>query len=290
MTLETIRVDANGMTFECLTAGTNGPLALCLHGFPDTAHTWRHLLPALADAGYRAVAPFTRGYAPSEVPADGRYQTAALALDANALHEALGGDREAVLIGHDWGALTAYSAAAAAPERWRREVAAAVPPPAAMATALTTYSQLTRSWYMFFFQNVLADFVVPANDLEFIAELWADWSPGYDATADMAWVRESLGTPENLTAALAYYRTTFGTVASDPELDALAATWPSVPSQPTLYLHGTDDGCIGAEFEHGAADTLAPGSRSVRIAGAGHFAQVERPEEFNRLVLDFIGQ
>ena len=79
-------------TFAYLTTGGSGPLALCLHGFPDTAHTWRHLAPRLAAAGYRAVAPFTRGYAPTAVPADGLYQTGALAADANALHDALGGD------------------------------------------------------------------------------------------------------------------------------------------------------------------------------------------------------
>ncbi len=83
-------VEANGLRFGYVEAGS-GPLALCLHGFPDTAHTWRHLLPALADAGYHAVAPFMRGYAPTEVPADGAFQTGALAADANALHEAFGG-------------------------------------------------------------------------------------------------------------------------------------------------------------------------------------------------------
>src|SRR3954464_8939253 len=84
------------------------PLALCLHGFPDSAYTWRHLLPMLADAGYRAVAPFMRGYAPTEVPADGRYQTAVLSEDALALHDELGGDQQGVIVGHDWGAPATY--------------------------------------------------------------------------------------------------------------------------------------------------------------------------------------
>ena len=75
------RATANDVDFAYLEEGT-GPLALCLHGFPDTAWTYRFLLPALAGAGFRAVAPFMRGYAPTAVPADGRYQTAALALDA----------------------------------------------------------------------------------------------------------------------------------------------------------------------------------------------------------------
>src|SRR6202142_4660553 len=93
-------VTANGLQFGVLEAGS-GPLALCLHGFPDTAHTWRYLLPALGDAGFHAVAPWMRGYAPTQIPADGRYQTGALAADACALHEVLGGDERAVIIGHD---------------------------------------------------------------------------------------------------------------------------------------------------------------------------------------------
>src|SRR3954469_14203928 len=98
------RTEVGGVDLAYLEAG-EGPLALCLHGFPDTAHTWRHLLPELAGAGFRAVAPFLRGYAPTEVPADGRYQTGALAADAIALHEALGGGSDAVIVGHDWGAM-----------------------------------------------------------------------------------------------------------------------------------------------------------------------------------------
>ena len=127
-------VTANGLEFRYLSAG-DGPLALLLHGFPDTAHTWRHLLPALAGAGFRAVAPWTRGYAPTQVPADGDYTVAALAADANALHDALGGGPDAVLVGHDWGAITAYGAAALEPDRWRRVVTMAVPPPAVGATS-----------------------------------------------------------------------------------------------------------------------------------------------------------
>src|SRR5687768_14216442 len=122
------RIEANGLLFGYLEAGPHdGPLALCLHGFPDSAWTWRHLLPDLAHAGYRAVAPFMRGYAPTEVPADGRYQSGALVADACALHEALGGDGRAVILGHDWGAIATYGAAAHQPDRWSKVVAGAVP-------------------------------------------------------------------------------------------------------------------------------------------------------------------
>ena len=123
-------VTANGVDFAYLHAGDPAaPLALCLHGFPDSAHGWRHLLPALADAGYHAVAPFQRGYAPTAVPADGRYQSGVLGVDANALHEALGGGADAVIIGHDWGASGTHAAAVLAP-------AALLPPCAASAAAV----------------------------------------------------------------------------------------------------------------------------------------------------------
>jgi pimeloyl-ACP methyl ester carboxylesterase len=121
-------VRANGLEFGLLAAGS-GPLALCLHGFPDTAHTWRHLLPALAGAGFHAVAPFMRGYAPTAVPADGVYQLGALIADAVALHEALGGGGDAVLIGHDWGAEAAGQDDQPGDRRLgRRDAGATVPP------------------------------------------------------------------------------------------------------------------------------------------------------------------
>jgi pimeloyl-ACP methyl ester carboxylesterase len=135
-------VRANGLDFEVLEFGA-GPLALCLHGFPDSPHTWRHLLPALAAAGFHAVAPFMRGYAPTAIPADG-CSVAALVADACGLHDALAGDQRAVIIGNDWGADAAYGAAAYAPERWRRVVTLGQPPAASDARLNSDYDQLRR--------------------------------------------------------------------------------------------------------------------------------------------------
>ena len=144
MEIQQDSVKANGLTFGALTCGESGPLALCLHGFPDCAHTFRHLLPGLAAAGFRAVAPWLRGYAPTGIPENGDFSIATLAADANALHDALGGDSDAVLIGHDWGAEAAYGAAAHAPHRWRRLVTLAVPPAALDEVLYGDYEQLKR--------------------------------------------------------------------------------------------------------------------------------------------------
>jgi len=284
------RTTANDVEFAYLESGS-GPLALCLHGFPDSAWTYRHLLPALADAGFRAVAPFMRGYAPTSVPADGRYQTAALGLDACRLHEALGGGDDAVVIGHDWGAMATYIAANHEPDRWRRVVTMAVPPAGAVAGGFMQYRQLKKSWYMFFFQHGLADVVVGMDDLAFIDGLWADWSPGYDGTEDIAHVKDALRDPANLAAALGYYRATLGGVGVDPVLDAVQAAGGNVTPQPTLYLHGRTDGCMGVEIAEAAAPFLtSEGSRLEIVDGAGHFLHVEKPAEVNALIVDFVSQ
>lgn len=283
-------VSANGVEFAYLSAGQPGnPLALCLHGFPDSAHGWRHQLPALAEAGYHAVAPFQRGYAPTSVPADGLYQTGALATDANALHEALGGGADAVILGHDWGASGTHGAVVLAPERWAKVVTMAVPPGPAMAMAfITNLAQVQRSWYMFFFQHGLSDMVVPANDLAFIDMLWSQWSPGYAAEADLANVKAALREPANLTAALGYYRATLGDGLKSPALDAAQAATQGWATQPHLYLHGRNDGCIGVEVAEAAA-AMAPPNVTVEIVDdAGHFLHLEQPAIVTARILEFL--
>ena len=284
-------VHANGVDFTYLELG-DGPLALCLHGFPDTPHSYRHLLPALAGAGFRAVAPWMRGYAPTSVPADGHYQTGALATDALALHDALGGDGDAVLIGHDWGATAVYPAANHAPERWAAVVAMSVPHPAAIGGFLFDYRQVRRSSYMFIFQHPLAEAIVQADDFGFIDGLWGDWSPGLDdeeARAATAEVKEALREPENLSAALGYYRATLGGVGLDPRYDEIQAAGARPVTIPALYLHGTDDGCFDAAYAEQSAGFLQhERSRVQLVQGAGHFLQLDQPDEVNRLVIDFL--
>jgi pimeloyl-ACP methyl ester carboxylesterase len=271
-------VEADGLTFGVLACGNTGPLALCLHGFPDSAHTYRHLLPDLAAAGFRAVAPWSRGYAPTDIPPDGDFSIGRLAADANALHEALDGDNDAVLIGHDWGAMTSYVAGAVAPQRWRRMVTMAVPPPKTASGAFMSYRQLKRSFYIFLFQTGLAP-VVGMDDLAFIDGLWADWSPGYDAGGDLPSVKDALREEGNLMAAIGYYRAMF-----DPHGTPSSSDF----AQPTLYLHGDNDGAFGVEGVAGAAEELPAESRVEIVPGTGHFLHLEKPVAINQKVVDWV--
>ena len=282
-------VRANGLSFATLEAG-DGPLVLCLHGFPDHARSFRHQLPALAAAGFRAVAPFMRGYAPTDVPADGPYQTAALAQDAVALIEALGYTRAAVF-GHDWGAVGAYGAAVLAPERVARLITAAVPHGAAFPSALlANYDQQRRSWYMFFFQTPFADAAVPFADFRFLERLWQDWSPGWDYPAEeMDALKKTFRQPGVPAAALGYYRATLNPLNQDPALADIQTRISLSPiSVRTLYFHGARDGCVGAELLDGMEQLFPQGLETVIVPEAGHFVHQERPEIVNRHLLEFL--
>jgi pimeloyl-ACP methyl ester carboxylesterase len=282
-------VRANGVRFATLEAG-DGPLVLCLHGFPDQARSFRHQLPALAAAGFRAVAPYMRGYAPTEIPADGRYQTAVLALDAIELIAALGYS-SAHIFGHDWGAIAAYGAAIRAPQKVTKLITAAVPHgPSVLSAFLESYDQQRRSWYMFFFQTPFAEPAVAHDDFRFIERLWQDWSPGWAYPAEeMEALKATFRSPGVLQAALGYYRQTLNPASQDPALAELQTTISMSPvAAPTLVFHGARDGCMGVELLDGMEALFPNGLRKAVIRDAGHFVHQEKPEEVNRLLIDFL--
>ena len=286
------RVEARGLEFAYLEAGPpDGPLALMFHGFPDSAWTWRQLMPELAAAGYHAVAPWLRGYAPTAIPADGHYQSGALAADAVALHEALGGTSDAVIIGHDYGAMATYGAAALAPDRFRRVVTAGVPPAQAVLEGFFTFRQMKRSWYVFFFQMPVAEAFVAMDDMAIIDGLWADWSPGLDSSFYREKVKEALRDDGRLGLAISYYRALFDFESHSPDLAAAQAATAAPTPQPMLYLHGKDCGCMGAELvDDRILEVMGPGSEYEMLDDAGHFVHLDRPEYVNARILDFLSR
>jgi pimeloyl-ACP methyl ester carboxylesterase len=282
-------VTVDGLVFPYLERGA-GPLLLCLHGFPDSPRSFRYQLEGLAEAGYRVVSPFARGYARTNQR--GSYQGARFGRDVVAMISALGHD-DAVVLGHDWGASAAYAAALLSPARVKRLIAAAVPYGMGMPQALLMNpAQQRRSWYMFFFQSRLADAAVPFGDFAFIDALYRDWSPGFTLPdAEAAHLKGVLGTQGVLDAALEYYRVAFGTTRKDPALEAEESRLNADPIEvPSLYLHGRLDGCIGVEVTEGMAAFFPKGLEHVVIDGAGHFLHQEKPEAFNRAVLDFLAR
>lgn len=288
MTHKQWQLDIKGRTVHGLEAG-EGPLVLCLHGFPDQPVTFARQLDALANAGFHAVAPYMRGYHPDMLSPDDSYQTAALAREAIELIAGLG-YREATVFGHDWGAAVAALSAVLAPETVTALVTAAVPYGNKLGESfITDPAQQRRSWYMFFFQSPLAEMAVAYDELAFIRRLWNDWSPTWDFTdEDIAPVLETLQDPAVLKAALTYYRCALNPdfqKAAHAELQGRAGELIKVPS---LHLHGGEDGCIGVDMTAGMGAFFAAEFELEILPDCGHFLHREDPQTVNERLLQFL--
>jgi pimeloyl-ACP methyl ester carboxylesterase len=282
----TERIALGDVTLSYIVAG-EGPLVIAAHGFPDEPGTFRAQLPALVGAGFTVVLPTLRGYAPSSVPRSGRYEPAAVARDLLAIADHYSPDAPARIVGHDWGAVAAFALAAMAPTRVSHLVTMAVPHLRAVLPRFATRAQLRRSWYTGLFQlPVAAEIALSANDFALIERLWRDWSPGYRASADeLGAVKDAIRGREG--PVLAYYRAFFSPRAIfDPTARSLLAP----VRVPSLHLHGVDDGCVGIECVEGAERFYEAPYELVRVEGAGHFLQRERPAEVNDALLAFLGR
>ena len=194
----------------------DGTPVLLLHGFPDHNQTFRRQHAALNAAGYRTIAPMLRGYEPASQLPDNDYHILSLAEDVPALLDALEIE-SAHLVGHDWGALIVYVAAARYPERVRKLSLLAVPGVREYLAGLIQHpTQLGQSWYMFLFQlPFIAHFVFRTNDYAMIPQLWDNWSPDWRDTNDperaeiIAAAHAAFRDPGVAEAAIAYYRSLF---------------------------------------------------------------------------------
>lgn len=263
------RITANGVDFGYLESGA-GELVILAHGFPDTARTWDWLRPRIADLGYRVVAPFMRGYYPTEVPGDGSYDSDTLGRDLLALIGALG-EARAILIGHDWGASAVLSAAGLEPERVRR-VVTTIPHPATMQPSLKL---LWGVRHFFTLRQGGAAQRVAKDDFAEVDELVQRWSPTWTiprgAFDD---VKEAFKQPGCLEAALGYYRA----------LSPLPPKGHRQPIQvPGVAIAGVDDPILEPWRFHHAAPIFRAGYRVLYVPG-GHFAHREHPKAFLRAV------
>ena len=281
-------VVANGVQYAYLEAG-EGPLVLLLHGYPDNAHSWEHQLVALAAAGYRAVAPFMRGYPPTQVPPGGYYDRATLARDVAGLIDALGGGEPCHLVGQDWGAAIGYGVLGAFPRRIRRAVMLAVPHPVVIRRTLRrSPAQVIRSFHWFLFQLPwLPERLVSARNAAFLEFLWWLWSPDYRDRAHVAAIRTTMADRSVATATLAYYRAALQPSHRDPALAELYAMLDRPIEVPTRVLCGSKD--MRGRMLEDQRDLFRADYQWHIVDGAGHFLHRERPAEVNRQILDWLG-
>jgi pimeloyl-ACP methyl ester carboxylesterase len=318
--LNTRQVETNGIRMRVLEAG-KGPLVVLCHGFPELGYSWRHQLVALADAGYHAVAPDQRGYGGTDHPEAAEcYTLCHLVGDVVGLVEALG-EKEAAIVGHDWGAAVAWTCALLRPDIFRVVGLLSVPyladfwsgpPPTAAMRAMLASGHM---FYQLYFQDPgRAEADLEHNVRDSLLGMFHGASGGIPPDKQWRFVfspsenlMDTIPRPEGLPSwltkeELAYFVTAFsasGFVGGlnwyrnlDRDRELLAFLAGSKIVQPSIFIAGSDDGVIvmyAAAYQK-LAQTM-PGLRENKlIPGAGHWIQQEKPAEVNLLLISFLSE
>jgi epoxide hydrolase A/B len=304
-------VRANGIRVHIAEQGT-GPLVLLLHGFPELWYSWRHQLPALAGAGYHAVAPDLRGYGRTDAPASvPSYSIECMTQDVSELLDRLGEDK-AFIVGHDWGASIAWHLALLFPRRVRAIVALSVPfmsPPPIAPTEMLKRLFKDRFFYMLYFQEPgVAEAELETDVRRTMRLLFHATSGDGPGVAQFlhkprdAKLLDGLSEPEQLPrwlteSDLSYYTREFRRTGFRGGLNRyrnMDADWLALSEyararveQPALFLTGDRDGML-AFTNRNTIKRRVPDLRGVIVLpGCGHWIQQERPDEVNSAIIEF---
>ena len=285
---ETKMIEANRVAFEVeilrpAPGEANHKLALCLHGFPEHAHAWRHQLPMLAELGYEVWAPNLRGYGnSSRPPAVADYAIEVLMDDVAGLIDAAGRD-EVVLIAHDWGGVIAWYFAMRRLRPLAKLIILAAPHPVPALRALRQWQQLKRSWYVFFFQlpGVPEWFVRRSNAKSMIEATAAN--PQNFGEEDLAVFREQMRRPGAASAMIHYYR---ALVRGGGAWRQRRLGYPPIEI-PTLLLFGEKDVALSLETVRGTEEVVT--NLTLRtLPRVSHWIQQDVPEVTNTMIRAFL--
>lgn len=279
-----LNLQTNGITLHAVAAGPeNGPLVILLHGFPEFWYGWRYQIDALAQAGFRVLAPDQRGYNLSDKPKSVRdYNLDQLAADVVGLIDAVGCEK-AFLVAHDWGGAAAWWAAIKYPERIERLAILNAPHPRVMRqNLLHNRVQRKKSRYFFLFQiPLLPEMRMRKNNWQVgVRALQGTSRKGTFSEEDIARYREAWSQPGAATGMFNWYRAAF---RSRP-----ARVRSSRVTMPTLIIWGERDKFLRRELAQQSLE-LCDNGKLVFIEGASHWVQHEEPAKVNELLCKFFG-
>jgi pimeloyl-ACP methyl ester carboxylesterase len=280
--VEIIRVAANGINFEVASMGQGDRLALCLHGFPEHAYSWRYQMPLLARLGYRVWAPNLRGYGGTDSPREvSAYRTRTLVEDVIALIKASGA-RKTLLMAHDWGGALAWSLALIQPQLLQRLVILNLPHPACFSRELRRPVQLAKSWYIFFFQIPwLPEFLLGRRQGRVTSELIRNTSrnPARFPDEVVEIYRQNAARPGGLRAMINWYRAAFRSGGLGRQR---VGNIPRITT-PTLFLWGDADPALSIRGTRGTENYVSDLTFRV-FPGVSHWIQQEAPEAVNAML------
>ena len=283
---------ANGVRLHVAEAG-EGPLILLLHGFPQFWWCWRHQLTALSQQGYRVVAPDLRGYGASDKPPRG-YDAVTAAADIAGLVRALG-ERDAFVVGHDWGGLVAWSVGALHPRAVRRLAVLSMPHPRRLRARAAGRRQLAALAPLLGFQIPrYPERRLTARNGAYVAGLlrsWAGagWRADPDFAAAVARYREAIQIPQAAYGSLEYFRWALRSLPRSDGLRYIRALAAPVGA-PTLHLHGADDPFLLPSSSEGSGRYVAAAYRFALLRDCGHFPAEEQPAAVTAELLAWAGQ
>ena len=283
MELEHSTIETNGIKIHVAQAGPkSGVPVVLLHGFPEFWYGWRKQIPALVEAGCRVIVPDQRGYNLSDKPKDIKsYGVFTLVDDIIGLIHALGYEK-VNLVGHDWGAVVAWTLAIKYPERLHRLSIMNVPHPAVMKRFLQRdFEQFRRSWYVFFFQLPwLPEAGLKQNDWRGAVSALRDTSkPNSFTDDDIVKYKEAWSQPGAMTAMINWYR-------------AVIRHMPKLPNNPrikvpTLMMWGMKDFALSHRMARPSMDYVDEGNL-ILFPEATHWVHLDAAEEVNHYLIDFI--
>jgi pimeloyl-ACP methyl ester carboxylesterase len=256
-------IESAGQPFVVSQRG-EGPDIVLVHGFPDTPHSYAALQDALVEAGWRVTVPWLRGYHPATIVPGRPYDFETIGRDGLALLDAIGA-RQAVFVGHDWGALMSFVVATLAPERVRALVPIAIPHPSLLPRSA---SSLYRARHFLALKLPWAQASTRRGDFAYLERLYTRWAPNWSGPAreeSLAQVKRALSEPAALKGAIDYYRAL-------PLGGSKLLEHP--PAVPNLAVGGTAD-LVPAELYRASAELFPAPSRALIVEGAGHWPHRE---------------
>jgi epoxide hydrolase 4 len=279
--VEFIRVAANDISFEVAVVGSGDRLALCLHGFPEHAYSWRHQVPLLARLGYRVWAPNLRGYGRTDSPSEiSAYRTETLVEDVASLIRASGA-REILVVAHDWGAALAWQLAMWQPQLIDRLVVMNLPHPACLRREFKYPAQLAKSWYILFFQlPLIPELLLGLGHGRFLAEAIRRSSrdPARFPDDVLEVYRQNAARPGGLTAMLNWYRALIRGDCRSWRPRRFAKI-----DKPTLLIWGDADMALSIRTTLGTHDYVSDLTLRI-LPGVSHWVQQEAPEAVNAML------